>query len=113
MKNFIIKKSIAFLLIVVLCFAMSISAFATESEIAGSAEYASETKLTTSEDRGAPYANAWNMYTGAWRVQWRDFPITGYTIQLVVDGVTTYIFGAAGNDYQDFVATSVIVVSWY
>ena len=113
MKNSIIKKSIAFLLIVVLCFAMSISALATENDIADSAESASETKLTTSEDRGAPYANAWNMYTGAWRVQWRDFPITGYTIQLAVDGVPTFIYGAAGNGYQDFIATSVIVVSWY
>lgn len=113
MKNSIIKKSIAFLLIVVLCFAMSISAFATESNIADSTESASETKLTTSEDRGAPNATVWNMYTGAWRVQWRDFPITGYTIQLVVDGVTTFIFGAAGNGYQDFVATSVILIGWY
>ena len=113
MKKSFAKKSIAFLLIVIMCFAMSISAFAAESNIGGSADSISEAKQTTSEDRGAPYANAWNMYTGAWRVQWRDFPVLGYTIQIAVDGVTTYIYGAAGNGYRDFVATSVVVISWY
>lgn len=110
-----VHKRVAILFFVVALLVVSaVPAFASGNCETATVSRSETAELTESVARAyGPHASCWNLGTGTWRVSWVNFPFPGLTIQLSVDGTTTYLYCVSGSGYQDYMANSVTIISWY